>query len=141
MYCPFFGGQLDNKIDPSIYFIAQGKHRMYALRRYHLTIKHLDKKFLFLDFPYDVQYCLLKDSTDQFKVPIKMYTINTHPKLDVYSLYICSCNGALSIMDDFGGEMTKYIKRLRLKDEKIKAPSVLTDEKLFKSFIDNPYER
>ena len=139
MYFPFYGGKIDKPINPELYFILQGKHRLYSLTRYSEDIDFIWKKFLFITYPIDIQYFrMFTNRNETLPEPIQMYDVDQETGtivLETFNLY----TETVKVMDRLGGAMGNYFYKLRKQGIEVKAPSVLNNEDEFNEFINSEY--
>lgn len=139
MYFPFYGGKLDNPINPELYFILQGKHRLYSLTRYSEDVDFLWDEFLFITYPIDIQYFrMFMNRKENLPEPIQLYDIDWESGdivLETFNLY----TETLKVMDRLGGAMGNHFFELRKQGIEVKAPSVLNNKDEFNEFINSEY--
>lgn len=140
MFFPFYGGKLENPINPELYFIIQGKHRLYALKRYSETINYLRKEFLFITYPIDVQYFRYFSENTKNNIPNDVYMYNfDFENKKIILKKINSYTDSLKIMDSFGTSLGLYLYELRKQNINIKAINILNNQEDFKNFISSPF--
>lgn len=141
MYCAFFGGKLKNPIDPSYYFLIQGVHRFYALKKYDHD-DYIKKLFLFINFPVDIQYFKSNLPIERFdENPVYFYRCEQIGRdIRIIKTPIVSFSEALKFMDIFGTHLGRYIYRKRKEGFEIHPPKILEDEEMFNKFINSPLD-
>ena len=140
MYVPFYGGVLEQPINPNLFFILQGKHRLYALKRYLEENEFFDTRFLYIIYPHDIQYFRYNNNNkEKVKEEIKMFQINETSK-QIELITVKTYTQSLKIMDVFGGVLGDLIYNYRQEGNKFKAPELLTDEQSFNIFINSPFK-
>ncbi len=139
MFFPFYGGKLDNPINPDLYFIIQGKHRLYSLKRYSENVQYLEDEFLFITYPIDVQYFRMANhEMDKIKNPIYMYDYNEiEQKLELVK--VDNYTTSLKIMDRFGTYLGNYLYKLRKQGINIKGHQIINNKQAFEDFIWSPF--
>lgn len=139
IFFPFYGGKLDNPINPDLYFIIQGKHRLYSLKRYSENIRYLEDEFLFVTYPIDVQYFRMANhEMDKIKNPILMYDFNEISN-KIEPVMIDNYTGSLKIMDRFGTVLGNYLYELRQQGINIQGHKIINDKQAFEDFIWSPF--
>lgn len=137
MYVPFYGGELENPINPNLFFILQGKHRLYALKRYLEQVEFFDIRFLYIIYPHDIQYFRMNCDEEKIKNSILMYQLdsdtNTIKLMPVYTI-----TQSLKAMDLLGGTLSSLIYDYRKKNQ-FKIPSIIANKNNFENFINQPF--
>lgn len=137
MYVPFYGGVLEQPINPNLFFILQGKHRLYALKRYLEEIEFFDTRFLYIIYPHDIQYFRMNCEKEKIKDDIKMYQLNNETNT-VMLMPTYTITQALKTMDFLGGKIGELIYEFR-KNNKFTVPDILQNKNNFNIFIQQPF--